>query len=143
MNLFDKISYIYIQVEPCDLRKGIDCYASLVSSEFNMDPMDSNSLYIFCNRNHNKLKCLYYDGTGVWLLYKRLESGTIKWVKSADGKSVEISEQQMKWLLEGSKIEQKTAFVINTWKQRSNSRKYSEKCHMISCLIMHISYAWK
>ena len=61
MNLFEKISHIYIQVEPCDLRKGIDGYAALVNSEFNLDPMDSNSLYIFCNRNHNKLKCLYYD----------------------------------------------------------------------------------
>lgn len=110
MNLFEKINHIYIQVEPCDLRKGIDGYAALVNSEFNLDPMDSNSLYIFCNRNHNKLKCLYYDGTGFWLLYKRLESGAFKWVRSADGKSVEISEQQMKWLLEGSKMEQKTAF---------------------------------
>lgn len=75
-----------------------------------MDPMDSNSLYIFCNRNHNKLKCLYYDGTGFWLLYKRLESGTFKWPKSADEKFLEISEQQLKWLLEGLKMEQKTAF---------------------------------
>ena len=96
MNLFEKINHIYIQVEPCDLRKGIDGYAALVNSEFNLDPMDSNSLYIFCNRNHNKLKCLY--------------SGAFKWVRSADGKSVEISEQQMKWLLEGLKMEQKTAF---------------------------------
>ena len=110
MNLFEKISHIYIQVEPCDLRKGIDGYAALVNSEFNMDPMDSNSLYIFCNRNHNKLKCLYYDGTGFWLLYKRLESGTFKWPKSADEKSLEISEHQLKWLLEGLKMEQKTAF---------------------------------
>ena len=102
MNLFEKISHIYIQVEPCDLRKGIDGYAALVNSEFNLDPMDSNSLYIFCNRNHNKLKCLYYDGTGFWLLYKRLESGTFKWSKSADEKSLEISEQQLKWLLEVS-----------------------------------------
>lgn len=107
MNLFEKISHIYIQVEPCDLRKGIDGYAALVNSEFNMDPMDSNSLYIFCNRNHNKLKCLYYDGTGFWLLYKRLESGTFKWSKSADEKFLEISEQQLKWLLEGLKMEQK------------------------------------
>ena len=33
MNLFEKISHIYIQVEPCDLRKGIDGYAALVNSE--------------------------------------------------------------------------------------------------------------
>lgn len=92
MNLFDKISHIYIQVEPCYLRKGINRYAALVRSEFYMDSMDNNSLYVFCNRNHNKLKCLYYDGTDFWLLYKQLESGTFKWVKPADRKSVEISE---------------------------------------------------
>ena len=68
--------------------------------------MDSNSLYIFYNRNRNKLKCLYYDETGFWLLYKRLESGTFKWSKSADEKLLEISEQ-LKWLLEGLKTEQK------------------------------------
>lgn len=126
MNLFEKISHIYIQVEPCDLRKGIDGYAALVNSEFNMDPMDSNSLYIFCNRNHNKLKCLYYDGTGFWLLYKRLESGTFKWSKSADEKFLEISEQQLKWLLEGLKMEQKTTF------------KKAEKC-MSEVLILCIN----
>lgn len=40
-------------VEPCDLRKGIDGYASLVRSEFHLNPMDKN-LYMFCNRQHNK-----------------------------------------------------------------------------------------
>ena len=72
--------------------------------------MHTGNLYIFCNKYHNKLKCLYYDGTGFWLLYKRLESGTFKWIKSADGKSVMITEQQLKWLLEGLKMEQKSAF---------------------------------
>lgn len=110
MKFFDDISNIYILVEPCDLRKGIDGYASIVRSEFHLDPMHTGNLYIFCNKHHNKLKCLYYDGTGFWLLYKRLESGTFKWIKSADGKSVMITEQQLKWLLEGLKMEQKSAF---------------------------------
>ena len=96
MNLLNNISLIYIQVEPCDLRKEIDGYAALARSEFYLDPMDSSRLYIFYNRNHNKLKCLYYDETGFWLLYKRLESGTFKWSKSADEKPIEISEQQLK-----------------------------------------------
>ena len=110
MKLFDEISNIYILVEPCDLRKGIDGYASIVRSEFHLNPMHTGNLYIFCNRYHNKLKCLYYDGTGFWLLYKRLEFGTFKWIKSADGKSVMITEQQLKWSLEGLKMEQKSAF---------------------------------
>ena len=110
MNLFGNIKNIYISIEPCDLRKGIDGYAALVNSEFHLEPMDKWNLYIFCNKNHNKLKCLYYDGTGFWLLYKRLETGTFKWTKTTDGKSLQITEQQLRWLLEGLKIEQKSAF---------------------------------
>lgn len=110
MNLFHDIQNIYLLVEPCDLRKGIDGYASLVRSTFHLNPMDLGNLYLFCNKQHNKLKCLYYDGTGFWLLYKRIEKGTFKWAKSKDDKSIEISKQQLKWLLEGIKIEQKSAF---------------------------------
>ena len=50
MKLFDEISNIYILVEPCDLRKGIDGYASIVRSEFHLDPMHTGNLYIFCNK---------------------------------------------------------------------------------------------
>ena len=109
MNFINNIQNVYISVEPCDLRKGIDGYASLVRSEFHLNPMDKN-LYMFCNRHHNKIKCLYYDGTGFWLLYKRLEKGTFKWSKPKDNNVIEISEQQLRWLLEGLKMEQKTAF---------------------------------
>lgn len=112
MNLFSNINNIYIKVEPTDLRKGIDSYASMVRSEFELDPLCRNNLYIFTNKHHNKLKCLLFDGTGFWLLYKRLESGTFKWVKSKDNKSIQISERQLNWLLDGLKIEQKTAFKI-------------------------------
>lgn len=106
---FEDIDGIYICTGPTDLRKGIDGYASIVQSEFELSPFDNN-LYIFCNRQHNKLKCLYWDGTGFWLLYKRLEKGHFKWKNTEDNKAVEITSQQLNWLLEGLKMEQKTAF---------------------------------
>lgn len=106
---FEDINAIYICTGATDLRKGIDGYASIVQSEFELSPFDS-SLYIFCNRQHNKIKCLYWDGTGFWLLYKRLEKGHFKWNNTGDRKAVEITSQQVKWLLEGLKMEQKTAF---------------------------------
>ena len=49
-------------------------------------------------------------GTGFWLLYKRLEKGHFKWKKDDANHSVMISEQQLGWLLDGLKIEQKSAF---------------------------------
>ena len=56
------------------------------------------------------MKCLYFDGTGFWLLYKRLEKGHFKWNISKDGKLATLKQQQFNWLLEGLKTTQKTAF---------------------------------
>ncbi len=102
---FSRIKHIYMASGPTDLRKGIDGYALIIQNEFQLDPFD-DSLFIFCNRQHNKLKCLYWDGTGFWLLYKRLEKGHFKWISKTDG-SISITHHQFEWLLQGLKIEQK------------------------------------
>lgn len=91
-----------------DLRKVIDGYASIVQDHFKLSPFE-DALYIFCNRQRDKLKCLYWDGTGFWLLYKRLEKGHFKWKKDDTG-ALLLTQQQLQWLLDGLKIEQKTAF---------------------------------
>lgn len=106
---FDDIRELYLVSGATDLRKGIDGYAALIVSKLQRSPTD-HSLYIFCNGNRDKLKCLYYDGTGFWLLYKRMDKGHFKWIRSEQNGSVQITHQQLNWLLEGLKIEQKTAF---------------------------------
>lgn len=103
-----KAGNIYMAAGATDLRKGIDGYAQIVQSAFHRNPMDS-SLYIFCNRNHNKIKCLYWDGSGFWLLYKRLEKGHFRWKKLPEGEPYRISEKQLSWLLDGLKVDQKTS----------------------------------
>lgn len=106
---FDDIKEVFLVKGVTDLRKGIDGYAAMISSELQRSPTD-HSLYIFCNRDRNKLKCLYYDGTGFWLLYKRMDKGHFKWIKSENNEAAHITHQQLTWLLEGLKIEQKYAF---------------------------------
>ena len=106
---FDDIPNIYMFTGPTDLRKGIDGYAALVENELGHDIFE-NCLFIFCNRARNKIKCLYWDGTGFWLLYKRLEKGHFQWGRDPSGNMVHITHQQLKWLLEGLKIEQRKAF---------------------------------
>ena len=108
---FNEISSIYLVTGYTDLRKGIDGYATLIQSTFNQNVFEG-SLYIFCNKQRDKVKCLYWDGTGFWLLYKRLEKGHFKWKKNEDG-TLNISHQQLSWLMQGLKIDQKTAFKNN------------------------------
>lgn len=106
---FDDVKALYLVVGITDLRKGIDGYAGIIKTQLNHEPTD-HSMYLFCNRDHTKLKCLYYDGTGFWLLYKRLNQGHFKWRTIEHKSVVSITEQQLRWLLEGLKIDQKTAF---------------------------------
>ena len=52
----------------------------IIPGAFHKNPFDK-SLYIFCNKAHNKLKILHFEDTGFWLYYKRIETGTVKWPK--------------------------------------------------------------
>lgn len=101
---FDNIPKIFIASGSTDLRKGIDGYALIIQDVYKLSPFE-DVLFIFCNRHHNKIKCLYWDGTGFWLLYKRLDKGHFKWEKKNG--LIEISHQQLGWLLQGLKIMQK------------------------------------
>jgi len=99
---------IYMVTGHCDLRKGIDGYACIVQDHLHLDPF-GKAMYIFCNKNHNKIKILYWDKTGFWLFYHRLEKGHFKWKKDSDNGTIMISKQQYDWLRQGLKIDQKTS----------------------------------
>ena len=60
------------------IRISIDGLASLVKHRFKLDPFSSN-LYVFCNRQKDKIKVLHWQETGFTLWYKRLERGRFRW----------------------------------------------------------------
>lgn len=97
-----KVDHIYISCGYTDMRKSIDGLASIVQQNYQLDPF-SNSLFLFCGRNTTKLKALMWEEDGFVLLYKRLENGKFKWPRSKE-EAKEISEQQLRWLLEGLDI---------------------------------------
>lgn len=75
---------VYLARGGTDLRKSIDSLAALVKECFNLDPF-SESLFVFCNRQKNKLKILRWDHNGFWLYYRRLERGRFQWPEKAEG----------------------------------------------------------
>jgi len=106
---------VYLARGATDLRKSIDGLCALVSYSFELDPM-SASLFVFCNRDRDKLKILYWDNNGFWLLYRRLETGRFRWPRgTASGKGASgegpllIDRRQLQWLLDGLDLEQKRA----------------------------------
>lgn len=94
-----------------DLRKSIDSLAAIVQEQFSLNPF-SPTLFVFCNRGRDKLKMLYWEHNGFWLLYRRLERGTFRWPETADGDvTVGIHPRQLRWLLDGLTLEQRQAHL--------------------------------
>jgi transposase len=72
-----------------DLRKSFSGLEGLVSERLGED-LRQGALFVFTNRRHTRLKILYWDGTGLWLLMKRLEQGTFSWPKIAEKEAVKL-----------------------------------------------------
>lgn len=103
------IKNIYIACGYTDMRKSIDGLAAYVQQHYGLDP-SGNSLFLFCGRRRDRFKALFWDGDGFVLLYKRLENGRYQWPKRPEEARL-ITLQQFRWLMEGLKIEQKTALT--------------------------------
>ena len=107
LNDFTGAERVFIACGYTDLRRGIDGLASLVQSQFQLDPF-SNTLYLFCGRRRDRIKALYWESNGFVLLYKRLESGSFQWPRN-EAEARELTVQQYRWLMEGLQIDQPKA----------------------------------
>lgn len=107
LNDFTGADKVYIACGYTDLRRGIDGLASIVQTQFKLDPF-TNTLFLFCGRRKDRIKALYWEGNGFVLLYKRLEEGRFQWPRNED-EAKELTPQQYRWLMEGLKIEQPKA----------------------------------
>jgi transposase len=74
---------VFVALEPCDLRKSFNGLHALVSERLGEDPRQG-ALFLFTNRPRTRLKILYWDGTGLWVLIKRLERGSFSWPKPSE-----------------------------------------------------------
>jgi transposase len=98
---------VYLAYGSTDLRKSIDGLAALVQEGLGLNPF-SPALFVFCNRERNKLKILYWEHNGFWLYYRRLERGTFQWPQ-AGGEPLAITSRELRWLLDGLSLSQRHA----------------------------------
>lgn len=96
----------YLACGATDMRKSINGLAAIVEGSFHLDPF-AGSLFVFCNRNHDRLKILEWDGDGFWLHFKRLERGRFRWPAEGDTRTMNLSGEELGILLGGSKVEMK------------------------------------
>ena len=101
------VQQVFLACGSTDLRKSIDGLAIQVQMEFQIDPFSSH-LFVFCNRERNKLKILHWDHNGFWLYYRRLERGKFEWPqkKSTTDIMQTIDWRALRWLLDGLALTQ-------------------------------------
>jgi len=90
---------ILVATKPVDFRKQADSLAALVQEALGADPF-SGTVYVFRAKRADRIKLVYFDGTGVCLFAKRLEDGKFCWPSIADG-VVRLTAAQLQGLLEG------------------------------------------
>ena len=78
----------------------------IVQGSFNIDPF-TQALFVFCNRNRNRLKILEWDGNGFWLHFKRLERGRFRWPLPGEEPVMTLNKEELSHLLGGPSVELK------------------------------------
>lgn len=80
---------VFVALEPCDMRKGFNGLEALVADRLE-ESVQGGALFLFSNKKRTRLKVLYWDGSGLWVLCKRLEKGRFSWPKSTDPEAVKL-----------------------------------------------------
>lgn len=96
---------VYVATHPCDMRKSFDGLYSIVQGKLDASP-ESGALFVFFNKKATLMKTLYWDGTGLWVLAKRLEKGTFSLPSSASkkGEKISITPEAYQLLVQGVEL---------------------------------------
>jgi len=109
---------VFVALESCDMRKGFEGLAALVETTLQED-LRGGALFVFGNRRRTRLKILYWDGTGVWLMSKRLEEGTFSWPQTTDGNTkMRLRPEALAMLTDGVELR---GAKLRPWYERENN----------------------
>lgn len=97
---------VYVSTQPVDMRKGFNGLFALVTEKLEADPL-GGSLFVFTNKSRNRVKILYWDGSGLWVFAKRLEEGRFSWpVSAGSGAKLKIEPAALSMVLAGIDLKQ-------------------------------------
>jgi len=94
---------VYLYHQPVDFRKSYRGLSAIVECELGHNPF-AGCLYAFTNKQHNKIKCLFWENNGFVLYYKALAEDKFKWPKGQED-VLTLTGQQLNWLLDGLDID--------------------------------------
>lgn len=90
---------IYVATGATDMRLSFGGLYGLVVSRLQQDPL-SGHLLLFANRRRDRLKILYFDGSGLWVCAKQMQRGRLRWLSSESGR-VQLTAEEFALLIGG------------------------------------------
>jgi transposase len=103
---FTRRTKVYVSREPVDMRASYDTLFSKARGVLNQDPL-SGHLFVFINTKRTSIKCLYYDGTGLVLLCKRLERSTFSRINPMFQGEIVLTAAEFALFFEGADLEKR------------------------------------
>ena len=95
---------VIILIGKCDLRKGIDGLSSIVRLKYNQNPLEKDTLFLFCGTRKDRLKGVVWTGDRFILLYMRLVKGSFQWPHSEE-EARKLSGEEFLRLMEGFSVD--------------------------------------
>lgn len=108
------------------MRASYDSLYSRVKSVLLQDPL-SGHLFLFINKSRTSVKCLYYDGTGLVIVAKRLERGLFSRINPFYGKEVVLTQAEFNLFFEGANLEKR---FIDSPEEVVRSTRKSQKSRL-------------
>ena len=99
---------VFVALAPVDLRGSFNRLAALTQSVLAQDPV-SGHWFVFINRRRNRLKILFWDGSGLWVCAKRLEQGRFTWPRG-EGACARLRGEELVALLTGLEAREKSGW---------------------------------
>ncbi len=99
---------VFVALAPVDLRQSFNGLYGVVQVQLKEDPL-SGHLFVFTNRSRNRIKVLYWDGSGLWVCAKRLEKGRFSWPEGG-GASSQLRSEELTALVSGLEVRAKAGW---------------------------------
>jgi transposase len=103
---------VFVAVAPVDLRGSFNRLAALTRTVLAQDPL-SGHWFVFTNRRRNRVKILFWDGSGLWVCAKRLERGRFSWPQE-EANAARLRGEELVALLTGLEVRPKRGWYRTT-----------------------------
>ena len=100
---------VFVATQAVDLRGGFNRLFALSQTVLQQDPL-SGHWFVFTNRHRNRLKILFWDGSGLWVCAKRLEKDRFSWPSQSEQSCARLRGEELIALLSGLEVRQKAGW---------------------------------